>query len=87
MHASVPVARIEAKAGEGFTVRFTNRDPIGHDFAVYTSEGGDLIVRGELITGPDARTEILVPALDRGTYFFRCDPHADHMKGTLVVGD
>ena len=83
--ADFDVSTIEAKAGEPFTVRFTNNDPVSHDFAVYTREGGDLIVRSDLIKGPGATTEVQVPALEPGTYFFRCDPHADHMKGTLVV--
>lgn len=85
--ADFDVTAIEAKAGKPFTVRFTNNDPVSHDFAVYTREGGDLIVRSELVKGPGATTEVRVPALEPGTYFFRCDPHADHMKGALVVGD
>jgi plastocyanin len=74
-------------AGQSFTIRFTNNDPITHDFAVYTHEGGDLIARSDLITGPGATSDILVPALQAGTYFFRCDPHADHMEGVLLVRD
>lgn len=85
--ADFDVSTIEAKAGQPFTVRFTNNDPVSHDFAVYTDEGGDLIVRSDLIKGPGATTEVQVPALEPGTYFFRCGPHADHMTGALVVGD
>jgi plastocyanin len=83
--ADFSVSTITAKAGEPFTARFTNHDPVAHDFALFTREGGELIVRSELITGPNATTEVKVPALDAGTYFFHCDPHADHMKGSLVV--
>lgn len=86
MGSDFSASTIGARTGEPFTVRFTNHDPVSHNFAVYTGEGGDLIVRGDLIQGPDASTEVHVPALDAGTYFFRCDVHADHMKGALVVG-
>ena len=43
-----------------------------------------MIVVGEVITGPDATTQIVVPALDAGTYYFQCDIHPD-MNGTVVV--
>ena len=85
--ADFSVATIDATAGEPFAVRFTNNDPVNHNVAVYTREGGELIVRGALINGPGATTEIQVPSLEPGTYFFRCDAHADHMKGALVAGD
>jgi plastocyanin len=76
---------IEAPAGEAFTVRFTNAEDVPHNFSVYTEEGGELIVQGEIITGPDATTDVAVPSLDAGEYFFVCDVHPE-MTGTIVVG-
>jgi plastocyanin len=75
---------IEAPAGEEFTITFTNMESQPHNVAVDTEEGGDEIVTGEVITGPDATTTITVPALEPGEYYFLCDVHPD-MNGTIVV--
>lgn len=75
---------IQAPAGEAFTITFTNLESQPHNVAVDTQEGGDEIVTGEVITGPDATTTITVPALEPGEYFFVCDIHTD-MNGTIVV--
>jgi hypothetical protein len=39
---------------------------------------------GEVFSGPDVVT-YEVPALDAGTYFFRCDVHPTTMTGTFLV--
>ena len=75
---------IEAPAGEAFTITFTNLEVQPHNVAVLTEEGGDEIVRGEVIQGPDETTTVSVPALDPGEYFFLCDVHPQ-MNGTVVV--
>ena len=75
---------IEAPAGEAFTITFTNLEPVPHNVAVDTEEGGDEIVTGDVITGPDATTAISVPALEPGTDYFVCDIHPG-MNGTIVV--
>ncbi|MGH2358829.1 MAG: cupredoxin domain-containing protein [Candidatus Limnocylindria bacterium] len=81
------VGTINAPAGE-FIVHLVNVESQPHNFSVYTEEGGEPIVEGEIITGPDATVDIQVPALDAGTYFFVCDVHSsvEAMTGTLVVG-
>jgi plastocyanin len=79
------VSTVEAPAGAEFTITFTNNESQPHNVAIYSEEGGDEIVVGEVITGPDATTQIVVPALDAGTYYFQCDVHPD-MNGTVVVG-
>lgn len=78
------VGTIKAKAGEAFTITFTNNESQVHNVAVYRSKGGELIVRGEIFAGPDKSGEISVPALDAGTYYFQCDVHTN-MNGSLVV--
>jgi plastocyanin len=76
---------IEAPAGEEFTITLTNAETQPHNVAIYISEGGEEIVVGEIITGPDRTTQVDVPALEPGTYYFRCDVHPE-MEGELVVG-
>lgn len=77
---------IQATAGEEFNITFTNAESQPHNVAVYTEAdgGGDEIVIGEIITGPDVTTQVAVPALEPGTYYFRCDVHPE-MEGTIVV--
>jgi plastocyanin len=74
---------IQAPAGEAFTISFTNNDSAPHNVSVYTEEGGDVIVEGEVID-PGASTEVQVEALDAGEYYFMCDIHPD-MNGSVVV--
>jgi plastocyanin len=78
------VGTIKAKAGEAFTITFTNKEGQPHNVAVYRSHGGEKIVAGEVITGPDKTDEITVPALEAGTYYFQCDVHPN-MNGLVVV--
>ena len=74
---------IQATAGEAFTINFTNNDAAPHNVAVYTEEGGEEIVLGDVINGGET-AEVEVPALDAGEYFFVCDIHPD-MTGSIVV--
>jgi plastocyanin len=77
---------IQATAGEEFNITFTNAESQPHNISVYSEAdgGGDEIVIGEIITGPDVTTQVAVPALEPGTYYFRCDVHPE-MEGTIVV--
>jgi plastocyanin len=78
------VGTIKAKAGEAFTITLTNNESQVHNVAVYGSKGGELIVRGEIFAGPGKSSEISVPALEAGTYYFQCDVHTN-MNGSVVV--
>jgi len=70
-------------AGKPFTISFQNEDAgIPHNVAIY-SDSTSLFV-GEVFPGPDGRT-YRVPALDPGTYSFRCDVHPTQMFGTFIV--
>ena len=75
---------IEAPAGEPFTIRFTNEEGMPHNISVYTEEGGETIVLGNVI-GEGETDEVEVPALEAGEYFFVCDVHREEMTGTLVI--
>lgn len=83
-HAFSP-DRLLVPAGERFLLTYTNDEPgAQHNIAVYTEEGGDAIAVSDSIVGPDAVTEVEVPALDPGTYYFQCDIHP-FMNGTLTA--
>ena len=74
---------IEAPADDAFTTTLVNNDSAPHNISIYTEEGGERIVEGTVINEGET-TEIEVPALQAGTYFFVCDVHVD-MNGPLVV--
>lgn len=79
-------ACLAAPVGQPFTIEFTNNDAgITHNVAIYTDESAtEGLFVGEIFQGTDTRT-YEVPALDAGTYFFRCDVHPTQMTGTFVV--
>ena len=77
---------LAAPAKTPFTIAFDNRDYDIHNVAIYDKDHGDkTLFKGEVIYGPKSIT-YSVPALADGTYEFRCDPHAESMIGTFVVG-
>jgi plastocyanin len=78
---------LEAPAGKPFTIEFQNDDAgTSHNVAIYTdSAASTQLFVGEIFPGAAART-YSVPALDPGTYFFRCDVHPTQMTGTVLVG-
>jgi plastocyanin len=75
---------IQAPANEEFNVTFTNAESQPHNVAIYTEEGGEEIVIGDIITGPNVTNQVAVDALEPGTYYFRCDLHPE-MEGELIV--
>jgi plastocyanin len=76
---------IEASSGEAFTITLVNNDSAPHNISIYREEGGERIVEGTVINGGE-ETEVQVPALEAGTYFFVCDVHPE-MNGPLIVED
>lgn len=77
---------LAAPADTPFTIAFNNQDYDIHNVAIYDKDHGDkTLYKGEVIYGPKSIT-YSVPALAEGTYEFRCDPHADTMIGTFIVG-
>jgi plastocyanin len=76
-------AAVEVKAGSNVTIHFDNQDSAPHNVAIYTdSSASTPISVGEVVTSTKA--DQVVPALQPGTYFFRCDVHHD-MTGTIVA--
>jgi plastocyanin len=72
---------------QAFTIELDNEDlAIPHNVSLYdTAHGGKALYKGEIIYGPRKIT-YTVPAQAKGTYEFICDPHAESMRGTFIVG-
>jgi len=74
---------LEAPAGAGFTIHFTNDDAgTPHNVAIKDASGQE-VFKGEIFSGPGERA-YAVPALPAGTYQFVCSVHPN-MTGTLTV--
>jgi plastocyanin/uncharacterized membrane protein len=75
--------RLTAPAGEAFGLVFDNEDDgVPHNVAIYTDDSAaESLFVGDLVDGPKTVTYD-VPALDPGSYYFRCDVHPQ-MNGTL----
>ena len=74
-------------ADEAFTIELDNQDlGIPHNVSLYdTANGNTTLYKGEVIYGPSKIT-YTVPPQAEGTYEFICDPHAEFMRGTFIVG-
>jgi plastocyanin len=69
---------------EESTLFFRNLDGAPHNVAIYRDNtAAESPYVGDVIT--DAATVYRVPALEPGSYFFRCDVHSE-MQGALTVG-
>jgi plastocyanin len=81
------VASISLPASAASTITFDNQDAgVQHNIAIYTDESVTVSkFVGAPVTGI-ATQDYQVPALDAGTYYFRCDYHPDTMHGTVTVG-
>jgi plastocyanin len=76
-------ASVEVKAGSNVTIHLDNQDSAPHNVAVYTdSSAATAIAVGDVVTS--TMSHVVVPALQPGSYFFRCDVHHD-MTGTIVA--
>jgi len=78
---------LAAPADQAFTIELDNQDSgIPHNVSLYDTANGDKeLYKGELISGP-GKIAYQVPAQAAGKYEFICDPHAEFMRGTFIVG-
>jgi plastocyanin len=71
-------------ADRAFTLVFDNQDGAPHNVAIYDDQSAQRSrFAGEIFGGPASHV-YAVPALQAGTYFFRCDVHHD-MSVTVVA--
>jgi plastocyanin len=77
---------ISLPASQASTITFDNQDSgVQHNIDIFSDSGYTTSVwKGDLVTGV-ATVDYDVPALDPGTYYFRCDVHTT-MTGTVTVG-
>ena len=76
---------LSAPADEPFQIAFDNQESAPHNVAIYSDDSATEKVFGSDPFGGPAVVTYDVPALDPGSYFFRCDVHPD-MAGELTVG-
>jgi plastocyanin len=70
-------------ASRPFALFFNNQEALPHNVSL-TDASGAVIFVGEVFTGPADRV-YAVPALQVGSYTFKCDVHPD-MKGIATAG-
>ena len=72
---------------EAFTIELDNQDlGIPHNVSLYdTADGNKTLYKGDITYGP-SKVTYTVPGQPKGTYEFICDPHAEFMRGTFIVG-
>jgi plastocyanin len=78
---------ISLPAGTASTITLDNQDAgVPHNISIWTDDTytGDPLFTGDLVTGV-AKQDYDIPALEPGTYAFRCDVHTT-MTGTVTVG-
>jgi len=75
-------------AGQPFTITFDNQDPgVQHNVEIFDNPdfSGEALFAGDLVTGP-AQVTYEVPALEPGTYPFRCLVHPNMVGSITAVG-
>ena len=76
-------ATLTVKADKAFTLTFDNKDAAPHNVAIFKdASAAEQVSIGEIVSSKSATQQ--VPALAKGTYFFRCDVHKE-MTGSIVA--
>jgi hypothetical protein len=84
---------VASQGEEQFVYFFDNQEAgVPHNLSINELEGdrddpqpGEQLHEGEVITGLDDVTEVAVPGLEPGDYYFVCDVHPATMIGVLEV--
>jgi plastocyanin len=76
-------ATVTVRADRAFSLTLDNKDGAPHNVSIYTDSGASTsISAGEIVSSTTTTQQ--VPALAKGTYFFRCDVHHE-MTGTILA--
>ena len=76
-------AILTVNADKAFRLTFDNRDAAPHNVAIFKdASAAEQVSIGEIVSSKSATQQ--VPALAKGTYFFRCDVHKE-MTGSIVA--
>ena len=71
------------KAGKAFSLTLDNKDSAPHNVAIFKdSTAAEKVSIDEIVSSTKATQQ--VPALEKASYFFRCDVHTE-MTGTIVA--
>ena len=76
---------LAALSSRPFSIVFNNQDPgVPHNVSIYTDpSASQALFVGQIFPGPKAE-RYAVSAIDRGSYYFRCDVHPD-MNGRFLI--
>jgi plastocyanin len=85
-NAAFDKASLIVKAGSQVTINFNNKDSMPHNIAIYNDQSASQVIfKGDIFTGPAAKTYSFTAPNSPGTYFFRCDAHPIKMTGQFIV--
>ena len=74
---------LDVTANKAFSLTLDNKDSAPHNVAIYTDSSASTKVSvGEVVSSTTTTQQ--VPALQPGSYFFRCDVHHE-MTGTITA--
>lgn len=74
------VDNLTVEADEPFLLALDNRSSVPHNISIYADH--EALFVGDVFSGPQEVAHEL-PALEPGTYEFRCDVHPEQMTGVL----
>lgn len=86
LNISFDKGQLTIEAGRKSVIEFNNREAVSHNVAIFAGAdaSGKKVFTGEIFSGPEI-VEYQVPAIEPGSYFFRCDVHPTQMTGTIVA--
>ena len=74
------VDNLTVEAGEPFVLALDSRSSVPHNISIYADE--EALFVGDVFSGPE-EVAYEIPALEPGSYEFRCDVHPQQMTGVL----
>jgi len=90
LNVSFSTDELQVNVGGQVRIRFTNNEPVLHNFAVYKDDSAPLepVAPGSVgvtFEGPNVVDDTVFDIPAAGEYFFRCDVHPTLMTGEFIV--